>query len=54
MSAIAIEILYLALSMLQGPDANKVAVLVKIVGKALQAYKDQTGASMDLSLIQPE
>jgi hypothetical protein len=52
--AIALEILELALSLVKGPAANKAAVLAQIVGKALQAYKDQTGAPLDLSLIKPE
>jgi hypothetical protein len=52
--ATVIAILYLALSLLQGPDANKAAVLVQIIGKALQAYKDQTGAPLDPSLIKAE
>ena len=52
--AIALEIVELALSLVKGPDANKAAVLVQIVGKVLKAYRDQTGAPLDLSLIKPE
>ena len=52
--AIAFEIVELALSLVKGPDANKAGVLVEIVRKAVQAYRDQTGAPLDLSLIKPE
>ena len=50
----ALELVYLALSLLNVSGANKAAVLVQIVGKARQAYEDETGAPMDLSLIKPE
>ena len=52
--AIALEILELALSLVKGPGANKAAVLVQIIGKARQAYRDETGAPLDPSLIKPE
>ena len=51
---VAFEILELALSLLKSPGANSAATLVRIVGKAVQAYQDHTGQPLDPSLIKAE
>jgi hypothetical protein len=49
---VALAIIELALSLAKGNDAAK--ILIQIIGKAVQAYQDQTGKPLDPSLIKAE
>jgi hypothetical protein len=52
---VAIQILELVLSLFKSNEQVAVAgILVQIVGKAVQAYQNQTGKAMDPSLIKAE
>jgi hypothetical protein len=52
---VAIQILELVLSLFKNNDKVALAaILVQIVGKAKQAYEDQTGQPLDPSLIKAE
>ena len=57
----AIEIIELALALVKNQtggkiqqDANLAEILVQIIGKAVQAYQDHTGETLDPSLIKAE
>jgi hypothetical protein len=49
---LVLEFVELALSLRKG--AGWAQILVQIIQKALQTYKDQTGKPLDPSLIKPE
>jgi hypothetical protein len=51
---IAIQILQLAVSLFRPDSAGIAQTLVDIARAASQAYYDQVGQPMDLSLIKPE
>ena len=58
---VVFEILNLAVSLAQAhttgkvqQDATLAGILLQIIGKAIQAYHDHTGETVDLSLIKSE
>jgi hypothetical protein len=60
-SDVAFEIANLAVSLAQAQttgkaqqDATLSGILLQIIGKAMQAYHDHTGETLDPSLIKPE
>jgi hypothetical protein len=53
-TTLALEIVELALSLVQSKDANVADTLVKIIQKGAEAYQQHTGEALDPSLIKAE